>query len=176
MELMVKQENAVWLLAEELQEQEPKWDLVRERKYQPKKFKDVTNNLLEQNILNIDRGLMTRFLISLTWEKSSREIMTQDGGLGTYHKDTQARQCPQGQDQMGIKRFPRQTERILANWFSCFHKTWISDELPNGSQTGMGSFSHWPQNSIPSKTILKYEPWCCVSITTRSRSSTMYCC
>ena len=52
MELMVKQEtcwNAVWPPAEELQEQEPKWDLVRKRK--PKKLEDTTNNLLKQNIL-----------------------------------------------------------------------------------------------------------------------------
>ena len=107
MELMFKQEtcwNAVWLPEEELQEQEPKWDLVRERKHQPKKFEDTkNNNLLKQNILNTVHGLITRFLISLTWGRSRRDIMSQDGGF-------------------------------LPSRQTCLHKTWISDELPNGSQ------------------------------------------
>ena len=48
-------------------------------------------------------------------------------------KDRQAEQFPQGQGQMGTEMFSRQTKKLLTNWFSCFHNTWISDELPNGS-------------------------------------------
>ena len=51
-----------------------------------------------------------------------------------------------------------------------------SDELPNGSQTRLDHFSHWSQDSLPSRTVLWCESWWCVSIATRSRSSTLYCC
>ena len=96
--------------------------------------------------------------------------------MGTYNQDRQARQSPQSQGQMGTKLFPRQTKRQLTNWFTCFHNTWISNELPHGSQTGMESFPPWSPNSILTRIILWYAPWCCVSITTRSRSSTIFCC
>ena len=42
--------------------------------------------------------------------------------------------------QMGTKLLPRQTRRILTDCFPCSHETRISNELPNGSQTGMVSF------------------------------------
>ena len=74
------------------------------------------------------------------------------------------------------QRFPRKAERVPTDWFPCFHKTRISDELPNGSQQRMGSFPLWSQNSFSSMTILWCEPWCCVSIATRSRSSSIHCC
>ena len=43
---------------------------------------------------------------------------------------------------MGIERSPRQTEGISTDRFPCFHKTWISDELPNGSQQVVEHVSH----------------------------------
>ena len=42
--------------------------------------------------------------------------------------------------QMGIENFPGQTEGIPADGFTCFHKTRISDELPNGSQQKLDHF------------------------------------
>ena len=43
---------------------------------------------------------------------------------------------------MGIERFPGQTEGISADGFPCFHKTRISDDLPNGSQQKLDHFFH----------------------------------
>ena len=44
-----------------------------------------------------------------------------------------------GKNQIGIKRVPGQAEGLPTNFF---HKTWISDELPNGSQQELEHFSH----------------------------------
>ena len=41
---------------------------------------------------------------------------------------------------MGIERFPRQTDGMSTHRVPCFHKTWISDELPNGSQQEVKPF------------------------------------
>ena len=41
---------------------------------------------------------------------------------------------------MSIERFPSQTKGISADRFSCFHKTWISDRLPNGSSKNWKHF------------------------------------
>ena len=41
---------------------------------------------------------------------------------------------------MGIARFPRQTEGISTDRFSCFHKTGISDELPKWQPARVGAF------------------------------------
>ena len=44
--------------------------------------------------------------------------------------------------QVGTERFERQAEGLPTDRFPCFHKTRISDELPNGSQQKLGSFPH----------------------------------
>ena len=62
--------------------------------------------------------------------------------MGAHHQDRQAKQLPQDEDKLGIARFPRQEEGLTTNGFSCFHKTRISDELPDGSQQSFGSFAH----------------------------------
>ena len=49
---------------------------------------------------------------------------------------------PTGKGEMGIERIPRQIKRLPADSFCCFYLTWISDELPNGSQQRLGSFPH----------------------------------
>ena len=60
--------------------------------------------------------------------------------MGTYHQDRQTKQLPLGEGQMGTARFPRQAVGLPTDRFSCFHKTRISDELPDGSQQRLGSF------------------------------------
>ena len=40
---------------------------------------------------------------------------------------------------MGIERFPGQTEILSTDGFPSFHKTQISDELPNGSKQKIGT-------------------------------------
>ena len=47
-------------------------------------------------------------------------------------KTDKTRKLPQGEGQMG--KFPRHTERLPTDRFSCVHKTRNSDELPNDSQ------------------------------------------
>ena len=79
--------------------------------------------------------------------------------MGTYHLNPQAGQHPQGKSQIGTAMFLRQTEGLLADRFS-FCLTWISNELRNGSQHRMGSFSSCSQNCIPSRTVAWCESWC----------------
>ena len=55
-------------------------------------------------------------------------------------KTDNTRQLPQGEGKMGTARFPRETEGLPTDRFSCVHKTRISDELPYGSQQKLGSF------------------------------------
>ena len=81
--------------------------------------------------------------------------------MGALYQDGQTWQLPQGTSQMGTERVPRQTEGISTDGFSCFHKSGISDELPNGSQQKLEHFSHWSEDSHPSRTVLWCEP-CCV--------------
>ena len=95
-----------------------------------------------------------------------------DRTMGPHHWQT--RQLPQSKDQMGIERFLWHTKRILQDCFTNSHKVRI--ELSNDSQPRMKSFSHWSQNGFSSRTILKCEPWCCVSIVIKSRSSSSHCC
>ena len=40
----------------------------------------------------------------------------------------------------------------------------------------IGAFSQRSWDNLPSKTVLQCESWCCVSIATRSRSSSLPCC
>ena len=48
------------------------------------------------------------------------------------------------------ERIPAETKgsTCTADRFSCFYQTWISDELPYGSQQKLGSFPHWSQNTL----------------------------
>ena len=62
--------------------------------------------------------------------------------MGTHQQDRHARQLPLGKGQMGTARFPRQAEGLPTDRFPCFHKSRISDELPDGRQQKLGSFSH----------------------------------
>ena len=41
-----------------------------------------------------------------------------------------------------VERIAGQTEGSPADRFSCFYQTWISDELPDGSQQKLGSLPH----------------------------------
>ena len=147
----------------EQQEQGARWVLVHEKKHQLRKYQDTTNSLLMRNILSTSPGLTTRFLFSLTWGRSSRRTVWPDEGL-VHHQDWQAGQRPQGKGKMGTERFPSLTEGLPTDRFSGFHKTRISDELPDGNQQRLGSFSHWSQNSFPSRAVavLWCEPWSCV--------------
>ena len=52
------------------------------------------------------------------------------------------KQGNKGESLMGTAKFPRQTERLLANRFQCVHKTRVTDELPNDSQQKLVSFPH----------------------------------
>ena len=61
---------------------------------------------------------------------------------GAHHQDGQTRKLPQSKSKMGTERFPRQTERVSTNAFSCFDKTRLSDELPNGSLRELEHLSH----------------------------------
>ena len=47
-------------------------------------------------------------------EKSQAKKLC-DRTMGAHHQDGQARQLPQSKSQMGIERFPRQTERVLTD-------------------------------------------------------------
>ena len=47
---------------------------------------------------------------------------------------------PQGKSKMGTERIPRQTKGLPADRFSSFYWTWISDELPSGSEQKLGIF------------------------------------
>ena len=57
-------------------------------------------------------------------------------------KTRQARQLPQDKSEMGIKTIPSQTNELPADRCSCFHQTWISDKLPDGSQQKFGFYPH----------------------------------
>ena len=50
-------------------------------------------------------------------------------------------QLPQGNGQMGTERFPGQAKGLPTDRFSCFHKTRISNELPERRQVKVGIFS-----------------------------------
>ena len=71
-----------------------------------------------------------------------------DQTMGAHHQDGQARQLPQSEGQMGIKRFQDKQKEYLQTDSPASNKTRIWDELPNGSQQGMESFSYWFQNSF----------------------------
>ena len=60
----------------------------------------------------------------------------------TIKTDKQGNFFKANKSQMGIDRFPGQTEGTSADRVTCFHKTPISDELPNGSQQELGPLSH----------------------------------
>ena len=66
-DLTVKPEtcwNAVWPTVEKPQEQEPKCDLVHEKKHHLRKYEDATSSLLKRNILSTNPRLTLRFLTS----------------------------------------------------------------------------------------------------------------
>ena len=65
-----------------------------------------------------------------------------DRKVGAHHQDGQTRQLPQDKSQMGTEKYPRQTKGISTNGFTFFHKTRISDELPDGSQQELEHLSH----------------------------------
>ena len=114
-ELMVKLKicwNDVRLPAEGQQEQEPKWDLAHEKKHQPKKYEDTANNLLKQNIWSTNPGLTTRFFDLIDMRKVTPEKLC-DGTMGAHHQDGQAKQLPQSEGQMGIKRFQDKQKEYL---------------------------------------------------------------
>ena len=62
--------------------------------------------------------------------------------MGAHHEDGQTGQLPQRKGHMSVERLPGHAEGIPTDRFPCFHKTGISDELPDGSQQKLGYFSH----------------------------------
>ena len=174
-ELTIKPEtcwNVAWQPVEKPQEQEPKCDPVHEKRRQPRKYEDTTSSLLRRSTSSGNPGLTMRFLTLSIEEVQTEELRNRS--MSTNHEHRQARQLPQGKSEMGTERIPGQTEGAPVGRFSCFYFTWISDELPNGGHQKLGSFPHWSQNSLSSKTVFWCESWCCVPTATRSRSSTIY--
>ena len=98
----------------------------------------------------------------LGWQRSCSSHWHEKGGaeklcyrtMCANHVDSQARQLSQSKGQMGIKRLPRQTERKLTHWFTCFHKARISNALSSGRQSWMASFHIDLKNSFFWRTIL----------------------
>ena len=92
--------------------------------------------------------LMTKIGFRSRWFEEEKTKELRNMSMGTYHKNRQAGQLPQGKGEMGNERIPGQTKGVPADRFSCLYWTWISDELPNGRHQKMGSFPHWSQNIL----------------------------
>ena len=57
-----------------------------------------------------------------------------DRKMGAHHQDGQTRELLQGKGKMGIERFQDKQKEYQQTESPAFHKTLISDQLPNGSQ------------------------------------------
>ena len=89
-------------------------------------------------------------------------------------------------DKQGI--FLRAKARWVLRGFQDKQKEYIQTDSPASTRLGFRMccqmaaskgwdlFSYWSQNSFSSITILWCETWCCVSIATRSRTSSWHCC
>ena len=124
--------NSVWRLAERQLESRQKGDPVHERKTQLNKWEDITNSLLMPNTWSTDPWLTMKFSILLIWERSNREIKWPEDGCSPSRRTNKGTSSRQRQD--GYWEVPGQTEGISTDRVASFHKTWISDQLPNGSQ------------------------------------------
>ena len=160
--------NNVWRPAERQQESRQKGDPREREEASAKEVRGYYNSLLKQNTWSPNLGLAMKFTIVPRNYACGRSVLT-------IKTDKQGNFL-EGKGKMGIVRFPRQTEGISTDRFSCFHKTRILDELPTDSEQELDHFSHWSQDSFsPRTSLMVWIVMLCVNCQ-QSKSSSLYSC
>ena len=120
----------------------------------------------------------------LGWQRSLRSCWSEKGQtkklcnrkMGAHHQDGQTRSTSLRQRQDGYWEVSKTNRRNINRQILLLPQDpGLQMSCQMAASKSWNIFHIDLQDSLSSRTVLRCESWCCVSITTRSRSSSLYC-
>ena len=129
-----------WQPVEKPQEQGPRGDPVHERKHHFRTYEDTTNSLLKRHILSTHPVVDIEVFDLIDKRKVKPTNYVTGRWVPTIKTDKQDNFLS-AKARWELRAF-QDKQKDHQQTDPCFHKTRISEELPDGSQQRLGSFSH----------------------------------